>query len=96
MPCRRIEAFGYDVVSGAPSNKRLFVSLTEEPGLADGSIVDAEDCLWNAQWGGGKIMRYAPDGAINREVRLPVSNPTCLAFGGPTWTFCSSRPPGSA
>jgi L-arabinonolactonase len=83
MPSRRIDAFGYDVGSGALSNKRLFASVAAEPGLADGSIVDAEDCLWNAQWGGGKIMRYTPDGAIDREVRLPVSNPTCLAFGGP-------------
>lgn len=83
MPSRRIEAFDYDVDSGALSNRRLFASLAREPGLADGSVVDAEDCLWNAQWGGGKVARYTPDGAIDREVFLPVSNPTCLAFGGP-------------
>jgi len=83
MPTRRIDAFDYDVVAGTVSNRRVFASLTHEPGLADGSIVDAEGCLWNAQWQGSKLVRYRPDGSVEREVRLPVSNPTCMAFGGP-------------
>lgn len=83
MPSRRIEAFDYDFEEGSLSNRRLFADLASEPGLADGSIVDAEGYLWNAQWGGGKIMRYAPDGAVADEIHLPVSNPTCLTFGGP-------------
>lgn len=83
MPTRRIDAFDYDLASGALSNRRMFASLAGEPGLADGSIVDAEGCLWNAQWQGNKLVRYLPDGSVEREVRLPVSNPTCMAFGGP-------------
>jgi len=82
MPTRRIDAFDYDVASGAVSNRRLFADLAREPGLADGSVVDAEGCLWNAQWGGGKLVRYSPDGAVDREIELPVTNPTCLTFGG--------------
>ena len=83
MPTRRIDAFDYDATSGAVSNRRVFASLADEPGLADGSIVDADGCLWNAQWQGSKLVRYRPDGSVEREVRLPVSNPTCMAFGGP-------------
>ena len=83
MPLRRIDAYDYDVASGEVSNPRLFASLEGEPGLADGSAVDAEGYLWNAQWGGGKLVRYAPDGTVDRQVALPVTNPTCLAFGGP-------------
>jgi L-arabinonolactonase len=83
MPTRRIDAFDYDLETGAVSNRRTFVDLGREPGLADGSTVDAEGCLWNAQWGGGKVVRYTPDGKIDREIRLPVTNPTCLCFGGP-------------
>jgi L-arabinonolactonase len=83
MPTRRIDAFDYDLASGGVSNRRVFVSLADEPGLADGSIVDAEGCLWNAQWQGSKLVRYRPDGTVEREVALPVSNPTCMAFGGP-------------
>lgn len=83
MPSRRIEAFDYDVATGQASNRRLFADLSNEPGLADGSVVDAEGYLWNAQWGGSKVVRYAPDGSVDREIALPVSNPTCLTFGGP-------------
>jgi hypothetical protein len=60
----------------------LFAALANEPGLADGSIVDAEDHLWNAQWGGRKIVRNAPNGAVEREFAGPVSNPTYLCLGG--------------
>lgn len=83
MPSRRIDAFDYDAAAGSIANRRTFASLKEEPGLADGSVVDADGCLWNAQWGGAKIVRYAPTGAVDREIPLPTSNPTCLAFGGP-------------
>jgi L-arabinonolactonase len=82
MPTQRIDAFDYDTSTGALSNRREFASLRAERGLPDGSIVDEEGCLWNAQWGGAKIVRYTPDGAVDREIVLPVSNPTCLAFGG--------------
>lgn len=83
MPSREIVAFDYDLSSGTVSNKRVFADLKGEPGLADGSTVDADGYLWNAQWGGGKLVRYAPDGSVDREISLPVTNPTCLAFGGP-------------
>lgn len=49
----------------------------------DGSAVDAEGYLWNAQWGGWRVVRYAPDGRIDRVVRLPVEQPSSCAFGGP-------------
>lgn len=49
----------------------------------DGSCVDSADHLWNAQWGGGQIVRYRPDGSVERRLSLPVSQPSCVAFGGP-------------
>jgi sugar lactone lactonase YvrE len=49
----------------------------------DGAVVDAEGFLWNAEWGGGRVVRYAPDGRIDRVVKVPASRPTCPAFGGP-------------
>ncbi len=48
----------------------------------DGSCIDAEDHLWNAQWGAGEIVRYRPDGSVERRLSLPVSQPSCVAFGG--------------
>ena len=82
MPTRRIDAFDYDVETGQIRNRRPFASLVDQPGSADGSTVDAEGCLWNAQWRGGRLVRYRPDGSIDREIFLPVSNPSCVTFGG--------------
>ena len=82
MPTRRVDAFDYDVQTGEIRNRRPFASLADQPGSADCSTVDAEGCLWNAQWGGGKIVRYRPNGRVDHEIPLPVSNPSCLAFGG--------------
>lgn len=38
--------------------------------------------MWNAQFGGGKLVRYRPEGGIDFEVSMPVTRPTCCAFGG--------------
>ena len=77
-----ILAFDYDADTGALANERLFAACPG-PGRPDGSAVDAEGCLWNAEYGGGRVVRYRPDGTIDRAIGLPVSQPTCCAFGGP-------------
>ncbi|MDO6406607.1 SMP-30/gluconolactonase/LRE family protein [Pantoea phytobeneficialis] len=83
MPEGTINAYPYNPDTGEVGEPRLFADLAEQPGLADGSVVDEEGYLWNAQWGGARIVRYSPDGAIDRIVSLPIDNPTCLTFGGP-------------
>ena len=52
------------------------------PGGPDGAVVDAEGFLWSARWGGSCVIRFAPDGRVDRVVNVPVSQPTCPAFGG--------------
>ena len=76
-----IWAFDMDE-AGRLSNRRVFVE-TEGP---DGSAVDAEGYLWNAQWGAWRIVRYAPDGTVKRIVEMPVEQPSSCAFGGPEMT----------
>ena len=51
-------------------------------GEPDGSCVDADGCLWNAQWGRGRVACYGPDGALRRVLPLAASQPTRPAFGG--------------
>jgi L-arabinonolactonase len=51
-------------------------------GAPDGSAVDAAGYLWNAEWGGHRICRYAPDGSLERVLELPISRPSCCTFGG--------------
>jgi L-arabinonolactonase len=54
-----------------------------EPGSApDGSDVDAQGRLWNAEWGGSRVTAYNPDGTVAGRLALPVSQVTCVAFGG--------------
>jgi L-arabinonolactonase len=80
-PHRVILKFDLDPATGMLSNRRIFARTP--PGIfPDGSNVDSCGHLWNAQWGGGCVVRYAPDGTISGRVELPVTQPTCVAFGG--------------
>lgn len=67
---------------GHVGEPRPFVQLSAQEGFPDGSAVDAEGGLWNAQWGGGCVVRYDPQGRETVRLPLPVSRPTCPAFGG--------------
>jgi L-arabinonolactonase len=79
-----IWAYDYDIASGSVSNRRCFAKLdTSRSGAADGSTVDAEGCLWNAQVYDGKLVRYRPDGSVDRIVEMPVKKVTSVNFGGP-------------
>lgn len=81
-PTRRIMAYALDPVTGKLGEGSVFASIRGE-GAPDGSIIDAASCLWNACWGGSKLVRYTPDGEPDCVLELPVSQPTCLCFGGP-------------
>lgn len=78
----RILCCDYDPRSGAVSGQRVFVDFAGQPGSPDGSTVDANGYLWNAQWGGARVVRFAPNGRLDRMVEVPTAQPTCPAFGG--------------
>lgn len=81
-PTREIRCCDYraDGGLGAP---RVFARLPAgDDAVPDGSAIDAEGGLWNAQWGGGRVVRYGADGAETGRVALPVPQPSCVAFGG--------------
>lgn len=88
------------------SRREVFAVTTL--GGPDGSCVDAEGFLWNAEWGASRLVRYAPDGRIDRIVETPVKQPSCCMFGGPdlstlfftsAWEYlaetAADRPPGA-
>ncbi|MGA7270179.1 MAG: SMP-30/gluconolactonase/LRE family protein [Acidimicrobiia bacterium] len=79
---RIIYAFDMDPATGAIDNRRV-LAVVPEPAFPDGSAIDAEGCLWNAQWDGWRLNRYRPDGTLDREIEMPVQRPTSCAFGGP-------------
>lgn len=79
-----IWAYDYDLDTGGVSNRRAFAKVdTAGGGAADGSTVDSEGCLWNALVYDGKLVRYTPDGAVERVIDMPVRKVTSVMFGGP-------------
>lgn len=78
-----VSAWDYDIRTGEPSNGRTFIEVPHAEGMLDGAAVDAEGGYWLALFFGGCLRRYAPDGALEREIRLPFQSPTMPAFGGP-------------
>lgn len=78
-----VQAFEYDVSTGAVGGVRVLAALDPADGGPDGITIDADDGVWVAVWGGGKLHRYDGRGALTDVVRLPVRYPTCPAFVGP-------------
>ncbi len=80
-----IYAYDFDLDSGAIENKRTLISVPQTPGegVPDGLTIDAEGFLWSASFRGSKLVRYDPEGKIEREIQLPVDRPASTAFGGP-------------
>lgn len=77
----RIDVLDYDPSSGAASARRPLVTIDPDDGLPDGLAVDSEGCIWLCLFGGGAIRRYGPGGELLEHVALPVTHPTCPAFG---------------
>ncbi|KAH9950487.1 hypothetical protein B0H21DRAFT_868936 [Amylocystis lapponica] len=79
--------YAYDYDHGKASNRRVFVNTLghglSEKSFPDGLCIDSEGGIWSARWGGSKIIRYTPDGAIDLEVVFPtVLHVTACTFGG--------------
>jgi len=81
-PVGAIWAYDYDTGLGVPFNRRVLKDLKDEPGVPDGSCVDAEGAVWNAVWEGRRVIRVLPDGTVDQVVDIPTLKPTCCAFGG--------------
>jgi sugar lactone lactonase YvrE len=82
-PRPRIRAFPCDLAAGTLGLPRDLVQPPAEHGIPDGLTVDADGCLWVAFWGGHAVRRYSPGGELLAELPVPVSQPSCPAFGGP-------------
>ncbi|RMQ43294.1 Senescence marker protein-30 protein [Pseudomonas cichorii] len=75
--------YRYPVLADGELGPRQVWAQEHSRGVPDGSAMDAEGYVWNARWGGSCLIRFAPDGSVDRVVDLPVSHPTSCVFGGP-------------
>jgi sugar lactone lactonase YvrE len=80
---RQVWAFDYDIQSGRPSRRRLFVDMNPLPGRPDGAAVDEDGCYWICANDAGLVHRFTPAGRLDRSLELPVKKPAMCAFGGP-------------
>ncbi len=67
---------------GSLSGKRIFTRFAESAGLPDGMRVDADNGLWVAHYGGGRVSRFTPDGKLDFDIRVPAKQVTSLTFAG--------------
>ena len=81
-PRQTIWAFDYDTDSGAISGHRVFATTHDYGGKPDGACVDEEGFYWSANVDGWQLLRFAPNGKLDRKVRLPIQKPSMCAFGG--------------
>lgn len=79
---RRIYSYPRDPDTGRLGERSVFVEVPQDEGIPDGLTVDSEGGVWSAQWYGGRVVRYHPDGSFDRAVAVPVSQVASLAFAG--------------
>ena len=78
-----VQAYEFAPDTGEVGPGKVFVNDEGQPWYPDGVTVDAEGFVWNCKWDGARVVRYAPDGSVDRVIALPVPRPTRCAFAGP-------------
>jgi sugar lactone lactonase YvrE len=79
---RQIWAFDYDIEAGEPRNRRVFADLHDYAGRPDGAAVDADGCYWICANDAGLLLRFTPQGKLDRQIAVPAVKPAMCAFGG--------------
>lgn len=79
---RIIWAADMDPDRGAILGMREFVHIPDNV-CGDGAAIDVDGGYWVAIFGGGALHRYSPGGKLDHVEKLPFSQPTKPAFGGP-------------
>lgn len=82
---RTIHRYAYDASTGDVSDRETFATTAPDDGIPDGMTVDEAGHVWSAQWNGGVLIRFDPDGEAVDRVSCPAETVSSLAFGGPNY-----------
>ena len=95
---RVVWKYDYDRDTGTPRNRRVFVDMNRYPGRPDGAAVDVDGCYWTCANDAGQLLRFTPQGTLDRSIPLPVKKPSMCAFGGAALDtlYVTSIRPGNA
>jgi sugar lactone lactonase YvrE len=77
-----VHAFQFDAEAGTIARGTELVTVAKDLGTPDGLTVDADGDIWVAIYGGARVHRYSPDGALRQELSLPAAQCTSCAFAG--------------
>lgn len=77
-----IWVFDYDTDSGTPHNQRVFVDMKTMDGRPDGAAIDVDGCYWICANDAGLILRFTPEGKLDKQIAVPMKKPTMCCFGG--------------
>lgn len=80
-PRRRVDLYEFDASAGAIIDRRAVIPIDAGFGTPDGLTVDADGGLWVALWGGGAVLRFSPEGVLDRRLEIPATNVTSCCFG---------------
>jgi sugar lactone lactonase YvrE len=87
-PKHVIYQFDFDIATGEVGERRTFVRRPEnrdDPqyrGRPDGAAIDAAGNYWSAQYEGGCVLRFDPQGTLTGIIHVPAKRVTMVAFGG--------------
>jgi len=77
-----IQRWDFDPATGAQTNQRVIVRLSNTDGRPDGAAVDVRGNYWSAGPSAGRINCFSPEGLLLRILSFPVPGPTMPAFAG--------------
>ena len=81
---RVILKFPFDADSATVTNNPVeLIGAANFLGYPDGLTVDTEGNLWIAEYAGGAVHRFSPNGDPLRKIAIPTTYPTSCAFVGP-------------
>lgn len=86
-----------DLASGALSDRRLFVDMTDLPGRPDGAATDSKGNYWICANDAGRVHCFDERGQCIESLEVPFTKPAMCAFGGVDLQtmFVTSIMPGS-
>ena len=82
-PTFEVVSYGYDIKTGAITNRKVAITIPMKEGFPDGMTIDGEGMLWIAHWDGWQVARWNPHtGQKLLQIPLPVARITSCTFGG--------------
>jgi sugar lactone lactonase YvrE len=79
---QKIWSFNFDASTGTPTDRELFVDMTDMPGRPDGAAVDALGRYWICANDGASVYCFDHKGELVQFLPVPFPKPAMCAFGG--------------